>query len=95
MAEAEAAGLTGAITETELIMPVMLHLAFTPTELDKYYPPMVAPEPVDDPDLGDQTADPIYEHGFKIAADIGRTMVELGRTRREAEVRVSSAEKIT
>ena len=87
MAEAEADGFTAAITECEVTMPVMPHLAFSSTELDKYHPALEAPEAVDDPDLDEQAPDPVYEHGLAIAADIEKAMVELGRTRREAEVR--------
>jgi hypothetical protein len=92
MEEAEAEGLTAAITESEVTMPVMPHLAFSPTDLDRYHPALEAPEAVDDPDLDDQTPDPVYEHGLTIAAEIEKAMVELGRTRKDAEVRTNAVE---
>ena len=91
MAEVEAGGLTDMIAEVELLMPLVPHVALSSEELDRHYPPFTAPSELDNPDLDDQTHDPVYESGLKIAGQIERDMVELGRTRKEATVRNSCA----
>ncbi len=92
MAEAEAGGLTDVIAEIELSMPLVPHVALSSEELDRLYPPFTAPKELDNPDLDDQSSDPVHESGMKIAAQIERDMIELGRTRKEATVR-SGAQK--
>ena len=86
MAEAEAEGLTDVIAEVELLMPVVPHVAMTPAELDKYYPALIAPDELDNPDLDDQSPDATFEWGMKIANEIEKDMVEIGRTRKDGAV---------
>ena len=87
MAEAEERGLTAAITEQELAMPVMPHIALSAEDLDKLYPALNPAEEVDDLDLDDESRDLTYTRGLKIASKIENDMAQLGRTRKEAEVR--------
>ncbi len=94
MAEAEAEGLTGAIAEVELLMPLVPHVAMSSEELDRYYPAFKAPCELDNPDLDDQSPDVIYEHGLQIAKQIERDMVELGRARKDGALRSGAANKV-
>ena len=94
MAEAEAEGLTDVIAEVELLMPVVPHVAMTPAELDRYYPALVAPGELDNPDLDDQSPDVTFEWGMKVASEIEKDMVELGRTRKDGAVRNVVAAKV-
>ena len=87
MAEAELEGLTAAIQEQELSMPVMPHIALSAADLDCLYPAMVPAEEVDNPDLDGDDADATFNAGMAIASKIGSDMVTLGRTRREGQVR--------
>ena len=95
MAEAEAGGLTDMIAEIELAMPLVPHVALSSEELDRHYPPFTAPSELDNPDLDDQSPDLVYENGLRIAEQIERDMVVLGRTRKDAAVRNSCALKDT
>ncbi len=87
MAEAEAEGMTAAISDAELCMPVMPHVSLGEEELDRLYPSLVPADEVDDPDADDGTGDPVYQHGLGVATAIERDMVVLGRTRREGQTR--------
>ncbi len=94
MADAEADGLTDTIAEVELLMPMVPHVAMTPAELDKHYPPLIAPSELDNPDLDDHAPDASFECGMKIAGEIEKDMVELGRTRKDGAVRSAVAQKV-
>ena len=94
MAEAEAEGITAAVSEAELAMPIMPHTVLAPDELDRLYPSLVPAEEVDDPDAADGTEDLMYQHGVKVAADIERAMVSLGRTRREGQTRQATTDVV-
>jgi len=87
MADAEKDGLTAAITEAELSMPIMPHNSLTSEQLDLLYPAMEAPEEVDDPDLTQDHHDATYRYGMDIAQSISRDMVMYGRTRKEGDRR--------
>ncbi len=87
MAEAEADGITAAISADELAMPIMPHISLGDDELDRLYPSLVPADEVDDPDAADGTEDLVYQNGLGIAAGIERDMVALGRTRREGQSR--------
>jgi len=87
MAEAEQQGLTAAITEAELGMPIMPHLSLSCEQLDDLYPAMLAPPEADDPDMDQDAEDLVYSEGMKIADRINRDMVSFGRTRREGDRR--------
>jgi len=87
MAEAERSGLTGAITESELGMPIMPHTALSQDQLDLLYPAITAPDEIDDPDLSRDDQDLTYTNGMGIAAGITKDMVAYGRTRREGDRR--------
>jgi len=87
MAEAERDGLTGAITESELSMPIMPHTALTLEQLDALYPAVTAPDEIDDPDLSRDEHDLTFNNGMDIAAGIARDMAIYGRTRREGDRR--------
>ncbi len=87
MAEAERSGLTGAITESELGMPIMPHTALSQDQLDLLYPAVVAPDEVDDPDLSRDDHDLTFTNGMDIAQGIARDMVAYGRTRHEGDRR--------
>ena len=87
MAEAEAEGLTAAISEHELAMPVMPHLCFNLEELNEFYPPLVPAPEVDDPDAVNDADDVVYQKGVEIAKAIERDMIELGRTRKDGQLR--------
>ncbi len=87
MAEAERSGLTGAITESELGMPIMPHTALSQEQLDLLYPAVTAPDEIDDPDLSRDEHDLTFTNGMDIAQGIARDMVAYGRTRREGDRR--------
>ena len=91
MADAEAEGMTAAISDAELCMPVMPHVSLGEEELDRLYPSLVPADEVDDPDADDGTGDPVYQHGLGVATAIDRDMVVLGRTRREGQMRPAPA----
>ena len=92
MAEAEEQGLTAAISEQELGMPVMPHIALSAEDLDRFYPALNPAAEVDDPDLEDEMQDQTYAKGLEIASKIELDMTQLGRTRRDAEVRQRGVE---
>jgi len=87
MAEAERSGLTAAISESELGMPIMPHNALSQEQLDLLYPAVTAPEEIDDPDLDQDERDLIFANGMDVAQGIARDMVAYGRTRREGDRR--------
>ena len=87
MAEAEEQGLTELVADVELSLPIMPHLAMTVGELDKHYPALIPPAEVDDLDPDALVPDPCYAHGLKIASQIEKDMVQLGRTRKDGAVR--------
>ena len=87
MAEAEEQGLTAAIQEQELTMPVMPHIALAAAELDRLYPPMTPAPEVDNPDLADEALDVTYQAGMRIASQVKDEMATLGRTRKEGQMR--------
>ena len=87
MADAEREGLTAAIQEQELSMPIMPHIALEPQELDRLYPALIPADEADDPDLNRDEDDGTFTAGMAVAAKIGADMVTLGRTRREGQVR--------
>ena len=92
MAEAEEQGLTAAIQEQELTMPVMPHIALTATELDRLYPPMVPAPEVDNPDLADEALDATFQAGMRIASQVEAEMATLGRIRKEGQMRSRGVE---
>ena len=93
MAHADEDGLTAEVEERipdedeELSRPIMPHLHFDRTELDALYPTFNAPPEVDNPDLTSDNDDIVLQHGWRLAGEIQREMVSLGRTRREGFVR--------
>jgi len=87
MAEAEQQGLTAAITEAELAMPIMPHVSLSLEQLDALYPAMVAPPEADDPDMDQDEQDVVYQQGMKIAEQVNRDMANFGRTRRDGDRR--------
>jgi hypothetical protein len=87
MAEAEEQGLTAAISEAELSMPIMPHLSLSPEQLDELYPAAVPAPEVDDPDFEKDESDMILVNGLKLAGEISRDMAEFGRTRRDGDRR--------
>jgi hypothetical protein len=89
MAQAEAEGLTAAITEVELSMPLMPHVCLSQEQLDRLYPSMVAPDEPDDPDQDCDETDGVYARGLELAEGISRDMATYGRTRREGDVRAA------
>jgi len=99
MAHAEEEGLTAEVEERipdedeELSRPIMPHLHFDRTELDALYPSFNAPPEVDNPDLTDDNGDIVLQHGWKLAEEIQRDMVSLGRTKREGYVRPVTQEQ--
>ena len=68
-------------------MPVMPHIALSAEDLDRFYPALNPAAEVDDPDLEDEVQDQTYTTGLRIASKIELDMTQLGRTRRDAEVR--------
>ena len=91
MAELAAGGLTGEVNHgddaDELARPVMPHLVLSADELNRYYPAMIAPVEVDDPDINNDNDDGLLQHGYRLASDILQQMESLGRTRRPARHR--------
>ena len=87
MAEAEQHGLTAAIAEAELGMPIMPHTSLSQEQLDMLYPAMVAPPEMDDPDMDQDSRNAIFSEGMKIAGGISQDMVNYGRTRRNGDRR--------
>ena len=87
MAEAEQQGLTAAITEAELAMPIMPHVSLSLEQLDALYPAMIAPPEADDPDMDRDEQDVVYQQGMKIAEQVNRDMANFGRTRRDGDRR--------
>ncbi len=87
MAEAEQQGLTAAITEAELAMPIMPHVSLSREQLDALYPAMVAPPEADDPDMDQDEHDVVYTEGMKIAEKVNQDMANFGRTRRDGDRR--------
>ena len=90
MANADTEDLTGEVEEREcnedeeLTRPVMPHRLFDDTELDALYPAFVAPAEVDNPDATQDVNEPVLQHGWKLASQIGKAMQAFGRTKREA-----------
>ena len=87
MAEAEQSGLTAAVAEAELGMPIMPHNSLSQEQLDLLYPAVTAPQEVDDPDLNQDNHDAIFRSGMDVAHGVARDMVAYGRTRREGDRR--------
>ena len=73
--------------------PVMPHIQLSDQELDREYPPMVAPNEDRMEDLAEDLEDPVFETGKHIAESIRQEMRTRGRTRREA-ARVAASDAI-
>jgi hypothetical protein len=70
------------VKETDMILP---HLVFGPEELDRRYPPLVAPEAVDTEDLTKDEEDGIIVEGNKVVKDFVQQCAVQGRRRHLSE----------
>ena len=61
--------------------PIMPHNSFEAHELDRLYPPIVAPADERMEDYADDAADGVLQSGLRIAAGIRENMISKGRTR--------------
>ena len=62
--------------------PCMPHLMYSASELDKRYPPLVAPPDEGLADVADGRTDGVYQHGLKLAGEIRAQATSQGRRRR-------------
>ena len=75
------------VKETDMILP---HLVFGPEELDRRYPPLVAPEAVDTEDLTKDEEDGIIVEGNKVVKDFIQQCAVQGRRRHLTELPVET-----
>ena len=64
---------------------ILPHLIFGPEELDRRYPPLVAPEAVDTEDLTKDEEDGIIVEGNKVVKDFIQQCAVQGRRRHLSE----------
>ena len=72
------------IKETDMVLP---HLAFSPEELDKRYPPLIAPEAVDTEDLTKDEEDGLVIEGAGVLKGLVNACAVQGRRRHLADQR--------
>ena len=73
------------VKENDMILP---HLTFSPEELDKRYPPLVASEAVDTEDLTKDNEDELILEGARIVKDLVSACALQGRRRHLADHQV-------